>query len=199
MLPLPWSKEDTAVSDPNKPRSTSPKQPRRFQRLDGIAFACILSVPFALALTKPAINANTAILYWVIFVVLAGISINPEFFKSLGELVRYCLIPALSLVLVLSFRGALDYISGAALLTVGTFSSVPANAEWVMKIGFLYAFIFIVTAPAISMASLARRIFLSLGTDIWNAKPAKVKALESNIVIILRILSMLLAAFLAFR
>lgn len=176
-----------------------PIVPEKFEPFRGIAFASILAVPFALSLMKAHIDPSTAILYWLVFVVLAGISVDAEHFQSLRELGGYCFIPGLVLVLVMTFRGALDYISQAALLTVGTFSSVPNDAAWRVKIGLLYLFVFVATGPAIGMASLARPLFLSVGTSVWNAEPAKVKVLEKNIVAILRIVGLLVAGVIAFR
>jgi len=187
--------------DVAKPIEPEPSIFGKLKEFEGIATASILAVPGAVCLMKTRIDPNTAILYWLLFVVLAGICIDPQELEVDGfrELVGWCFLPSLALVLVLSFRGALDYIFKAAVLTVASVHPIPRDAPWIIRIGGLYLFIFLATAPAVAIASLARPMFLSVGTALWKAEPEKVETLERNIVVILRILALLIGALMAFR
>jgi hypothetical protein len=167
-------------------------------RLEEIGFGCILAVLGALALTKPNITPNTAILYWLVFVVLTGVSIDPEAFDSVRDLAAYCSIPSGALIVTLIFRGALSFIAGAAFITVASISPMPADTGSIIKLAILYLFIFFATVPGILAGCFSRRILHQIVSGVWNAKTAKVKTLEKNIIIGLRIVSLLFGALLAF-
>ena len=168
------------------------------ERLEGIAFACVLSVLCAVALTKPDIDPSKGMLYWLVFTVFCGLSIDPARYPSLGKLAGYCVLPAGTLVLALCFRGALDIIDGG-LGTVASVGSHEMNAICMLKVGSLYILIFIFTGPAITMASLSRGVLLRVSSAIWETNPEKVKALEKTVIIGLNIISILFGAVLAFR
>lgn len=146
---------------------------RESSKVPGIAFGCLLSLPCALALTRAGISPAPAILYWLVFVVLSGLSMDARLFDSVSELLGFAFIPSLTLIITLSFRGALSWISGAAYLVVASIDPVRPNEASIIKIGLLYAFIFVVTAPGIVMASLSRRPTVDLAKAVWQTNRRK--------------------------
>lgn len=190
-------------------RSPAPDQPRpKNDLIEGVAFACLLSVLCGVVLVKRPMDA--AILCWLIYAIACGVSISlpPRARQLTSEGIKNVIVvslpPAVLLFLIILFEFLAPSLFGIGVISVispdpnDPQSTARAAADgW--KIFWLYLLIGGLSAVAIAIAVFARARVVSLVTQLFALDPDRFSRVEKVINTAIRIGAAIGGIFLAAR
>lgn len=153
------------------------------KRWEGPAFACLVATLCALAIAKIQ-DPWVGVTYWLVFVVVSGLFIDPLCYRSTKQFFTYCMLPTGWLIFVWIALPILTVIWGG-----------PINMDLVRSLAMLLPFVFIATAIGIPLGSLAKRPII----QVFTTDPKQVSKISNTLKAIGVLASLVLAAIVAFK
>ena len=169
---------------------------------EGIAFAAILSILGALASTNLDITPNQRIMSWLLFVVMAGASINVVGMNTRSLLIA-AFLPSASFVVALLFIYFINALQGTPVIgSAGAIDWNDIRSTTGLEFNtFLVAFhviLLIITASGLLVAIVARNIVRKIIRSLLSVDPKDINKKEKVFNSILRISLTMLAIFSVF-
>jgi hypothetical protein len=137
------------------------------KRLEGPALSCITATICALAIAKVDNNVWLGALYWLIFVVISGLFVDPRYYESVKQFIVYCMAPAGWLAFVWVALPVIAVIWGGSL-----------NTALVYSLLFLMPIVFVSSCVGIAIGALARRRLIEIITE----DEAVLSKLDKNLI-----------------
>ena len=163
---------------------------------ENISFCSLLSVICALVLTRGDVTPSNGFYIWILFVIIIGLCYSD------GELnfrkaTKASLVISFVMFLTLTLKGALEIAILGSYMNVVSIGKVSEDDflknQNMMRFGFFYLSIFLMTIPMILMALFSRNRLIYYGKKVFKLSYNETTPIEKWINYIIKIGSLILA------